>query len=80
MRHTIVILFWSGKLSVAAVLTLRYKQDIACTTLGTSNVAGSVKTFGDRELLFQAAANLLDNAINYTPANGAIELPLREEA
>ena len=42
----------------------------------TSNVAGSVKMVGDCDLLFQAAANLLDNAIKYTPANGAIEITL----
>ena len=31
---------------------------------------------GDRDLLFQAIANLLDNAIKYTPANGCIQLRL----
>lgn len=31
---------------------------------------------GDRDLLFQAMANLLDNAIKYTPAQGQIEIRL----
>jgi signal transduction histidine kinase len=31
-----------------------------------------VSMFGDRELLAQAVANLLDNAVKYTPANGTI--------
>ncbi len=42
----------------------------------TINAAGSADLSGDRDLLFQAVANLLDNAIKYTPANGAIEIML----
>jgi signal transduction histidine kinase len=34
---------------------------------------------GDRDLLFQALANLLDNAIKYTPAAGSIRLTLENE-
>ena len=34
---------------------------------------------GDRDLLFQALANLLDNAIKYTPAAGTIEVCLETE-
>jgi signal transduction histidine kinase len=33
-----------------------------------------VRMFGDRELLAQAIANLLDNAVKYTPDNGAIDV------
>ncbi|NIR30610.1 MAG: HAMP domain-containing histidine kinase [Gammaproteobacteria bacterium] len=33
-----------------------------------------LKVHGDRDLLFQAFANLLDNAIKYTPEDGQIEL------
>ena len=42
----------------------------------TINAIGSVELLGDRDLLFQAIANLLDNAIKYTQANGTIEITL----
>lgn len=34
---------------------------------------------GDSDLMFQAVANLLDNAIKFTPARGRIEIELRED-
>ncbi|VAW77885.1 hypothetical protein MNBD_GAMMA13-642, partial [hydrothermal vent metagenome] len=34
---------------------------------------------GDRDLLFQAMANLLDNAIKYTPPQGRIEITLDQQ-
>lgn len=37
-----------------------------------------LSVLGDRELLAQAVANLVDNAIKYTPEGGAIMLRLRE--
>lgn len=39
-------------------------------------IAGGVECTGDSDLLFQMCANLLDNAIKYTPAGGSIELAL----
>lgn len=43
----------------------------------TTNVQDAVHIDGDRDLLFQAVANLVDNAIKYTPAGGQIELTLQ---
>ena len=39
-----------------------------------TTVKARVRVHGDRDLLFQALANLVDNAIKYTPAGGSIEL------
>jgi signal transduction histidine kinase len=32
---------------------------------------------GDRDLLFEAVANLVDNAVKFTPEGGRVELALR---
>jgi signal transduction histidine kinase len=46
--------------------------------LGPDEAAGAgLHLFGDRDLLFQALANLLDNAIKYTPTGGRIEIAAR---
>ena len=44
--------------------------------------AGLPRIVGDRDLLFEAAANLVDNAVKFTPAGGTIRLSLsrRDEA
>ena len=34
---------------------------------------------GDKDLLFQAFANLIDNAIKYTPENGTIEVEMQPQ-
>ena len=43
-------------------------------------VSENVQVRGDRDLLFQAFANLLDNAIKYTPRGGDIRVVLDEDA
>jgi signal transduction histidine kinase len=47
--------------------------------LGVS-VSENVRVRGDRDLLFQACANLLDNAIKYTPPGGDIRVTLEDDA
>ena len=39
----------------------------------TVNLTPGLRLQGDRHLLFQAVANLLDNAVKYTPPNGYIQ-------
>ncbi len=44
------------------------------------SVSDDVRIQGDRDLLFQAFANLLDNAIKYTPQGGKIRVSLEDGA
>lgn len=45
-----------------------------------TTVKANAQVHGDRDLLFQATANLVDNAIKYTPARGRIELSSQSDA
>ena len=40
----------------------------------------SPTVIGDQDMLFQALANILDNAIKYTPAHGIIQVTVAEDA
>ncbi len=46
----------------------------------TVDIAAGGSLHGDRDLLFQALANLLDNAVKYAPAGGRIDLLLEAGA
>src|SRR5439155_902579 len=39
----------------------------------------NVQVWGDRDLLFEAVANLVDNAVKFTPPGGRVELALEAE-
>jgi len=43
-----------------------------------SEVQGGMQMYGDRGLISQALANILDNAVKYTPEGGAVTLRLRK--
>lgn len=42
----------------------------------TASIEEDLKISGDRDLLFQAIANVVDNAIKYTPEQGQVEMTL----
>lgn len=42
----------------------------------TFDLGNNISTLGDRDLLFQALANVIENAIKYTPENGKISVSL----
>ena len=44
------------------------------------NIAPVPSIQGDRDLLFEALANLVDNAIKFTPEDGQVELALVDTA
>jgi len=45
----------------------------------SADVSAEVTLRGDRDLLFQAVANLVDNAIKYTPEEGVVSLSLQAD-
>ncbi len=54
---------------------LAAEKDVQLTAATTTPVQAS----GDRDLLFQAISNLVDNAIKYTPANGTVAIRVDAE-
>ncbi len=67
--------------SAAEAVSDAYRPDVeqASHTLGAS-VAPGVHVMGDQELLTQALANLVENALRHTPAGTHIALALRRDA
>ncbi len=45
----------------------------------SASIEEDLKISGDRDLVFQAVANVLDNAIKYTPDGGRVEIALSRE-
>jgi signal transduction histidine kinase len=45
-----------------------------------AEVASGLRLTGNREFIAQAVANILDNAVKYTPAGGAVMLRVRRRA
>jgi len=65
------------------VLEVRLKPDPATEGLRADVGSGFSRTFtvtGDRTRLEQVAANLLDNAIKYTPAGGRVDVDVSRDA
>ena len=52
-------------------------QVLPARSAGSADADAELRVHGDRDLLFQALANLLDNAIKYTPHGGEIALRAR---
>ncbi len=50
-------------------------RDVALTV----TAATDIMVQGDRDLLFEAAANLVDNAVKFTPAGGLVALRVRQD-
>jgi signal transduction histidine kinase len=46
----------------------------------TAGIADTLPTFGDREMIQQAVANLLDNAVKFSPPGSAVEITARTDA
>jgi signal transduction histidine kinase len=45
----------------------------------SANFAANAPVVGDRDLLFEAAANLIDNAVKFTPHNGKVEVTVTSD-
>ena len=54
-------------------------EDKSQTLSLSANLKQGVVARGDRDLLFQALANLIENAIKYTPENGQIQATLDQK-
>lgn len=63
----------------AAVESIRPTAKARGILLETSLLSSGIRVFGDPDRLLQMAANVLSNAVKFTPSGGAVQVSLRHQ-